>query len=71
MTNKKFEKNYVIRGKIRLETGLHIGGLKETVKIGGIDNPVITYVDPETGEAIPYIPGSSIKGKLRSLLELK
>ncbi len=35
------------------------------MEIGGIDNPVIK--DPRTG--LPYIPGSSLKGKLRSLLE--
>lgn len=58
-------------GKIRLtsninvETGLHIGGGGETLTIGGIDKPVIR--DPLT--RYPYLPGSSIKGKLRSILE--
>lgn len=55
-----------IRGKIYLKTGLHIGGGTEGIEIGGIDNPVIK--DPKTG--YPYIPGSSLKGKMRSLLEL-
>lgn len=55
-----------IRGKIYLKTGLHIGGGTEGIEIGGIDNPVIK--DPKTG--YPYIPGSSLKGKIRSLLEL-
>ncbi len=55
----------IVRGKIRLKTGLHIGAQRETMEIGGIDNPVIK--DPITG--LPYIPGSSLKGKLRSLLE--
>lgn len=54
-----------ITGKIRLLSGLHIGAGKDSVEIGGIDNPVIKH--PHTGE--PYIPGSSIKGKLRFLLE--
>jgi len=54
-----------IRGLIRLRSGLHIGAGKDSVEIGGIDNPVIKH--PFTGE--PYIPGSSIKGKLRFLLE--
>ncbi|MCX7679132.1 MAG: type III-A CRISPR-associated RAMP protein Csm3 [Spirochaetes bacterium] len=54
-----------ITGKIKLLTGLHIGAGSETIEIGGIDNPVIK--DPRTG--LPYIPGSSIKGKMRSLLE--
>ena len=58
-------------GKCRLtsvllvETGLHIGGGGETLSIGGLDKPVIR--DPLT--QYPYLPGSSIKGKLRSILE--
>ncbi|GJQ48198.1 MAG: type III-A CRISPR-associated RAMP protein Csm3 [Candidatus Kuenenia stuttgartiensis] len=54
-----------ILGKIKCETGLHIGGSKEKMDIGGIDAPVMR--DPLTRE--PYIPGSSLKGKLRSLFE--
>lgn len=52
---------------ITLESGLHIGGPTETVKIGGIDNPVIR--NPIT--QLPYIPGSSLKGRFRMALELK
>lgn len=48
-----------------LETGLHIGGGGENLDIGGLDKPVIR--DPLTRQ--PYLPGSSIKGKLRSILE--
>ena len=47
--------------QIVVETGLHIGGT-ETYEIGGIDNVVIKLPD-----GMPYIPGSSIKGKLRSI----
>ncbi|AUS99810.1 type III-A CRISPR-associated RAMP protein Csm3 [Nostoc sp. CENA543] len=47
------------------ETGLHIGGGGENLDIGGLDKPVIR--DPLT--KYPYLPGSSIKGKLRSILE--
>jgi CRISPR-associated protein Csm3 len=60
-----------LAGKIRIEsillveTGLHIGGGGETLDIGGLDKPVIR--DPLTQQ--PYLPGSSIKGKLRSILE--
>lgn len=54
-----------ISGKIELLTGLHIGGGDAEMHIGGTDNPVIK--NPFTQE--PYIPGSSIKGKMRSLLE--
>lgn len=48
-------------------TGVRIGGSKEEIEIGGIDNPIIR--DPVSKE--PYLPGSSLKGKLRSLLEYK
>jgi CRISPR-associated protein Csm3 len=54
-----------ITGKIVLVTGLHIGAGNEEVHIGGIDNSVIKH--PHTQQ--PYIPGSSLKGKMRSLLE--
>lgn len=53
-----------INGKIEALTGLSIGGSKTDTVIGGIDNGVI-----KTSENIPYIPGSSIKGKMRSLTE--
>jgi len=49
------------------ETGLRIGGSTESIEIGGMENPIIRH--PITGE--PYIPGSSLKGKVRSLLEYK
>lgn len=48
-----------------VETGLHIGGGGENLNIGGLDKPVIR--DPLT--QYPYLPGTSIKGKLRSILE--
>ncbi len=54
-----------IKAILIVKTGLHIGGSKDEIKIGGIDNPVIK--NPLTNE--PYIPGSSLKGKIRSLLE--
>jgi CRISPR-associated protein Csm3 len=54
-----------IKGKIVVKTGLHIGAGNDKVEIGGIDMPVVK--NPITRE--PYIPGSSIKGKMRSLLE--
>ncbi|RLC81569.1 MAG: type III-A CRISPR-associated RAMP protein Csm3 [Chloroflexi bacterium] len=63
----KLKGKYIISGKIYCKTGLHIGGTAEGFEIGGIDNPVIR--DPLTD--LPYIPGSSLKGKLRSLLEWK
>lgn len=58
---------YRINFEIELLTGLHIGGSSDTFDIGGADSTVIK--NPFTKE--PYIPGSSIKGKLRSLLTQK
>jgi|UniRef100_A0A7C3WRJ9 CRISPR-associated protein Csm3 len=55
----------IIKGKIILKTGLHIGSGNMEMQIGGTDNPVIKH--PYTNE--PYIPGSSLKGKIRSLVE--
>lgn len=63
--NYKFSGKYIIKADLRCLTGLHIGGTDEGFEIGGMDNPVIK--DPITG--YPYIPGSSLKGKMRSLLE--
>ena len=54
-----------ISGKIVVKTGLHIGAGNEKVETGGMDNPIIR--NPLTNE--PYIPGSSIKGRMRSLIE--
>ena len=61
------EKHVLIQGTIILRSGTRIGGSKEELEIGGMDNPVIR--DPVTKE--PYIPGSSLKGKLRSLIEYR
>lgn len=60
-----FAGKYIIKTDLKCLTGLHIGGTDEGFEIGGMDNPVIK--DPITG--YPYIPGSSLKGKMRSLLE--
>ncbi len=63
----KLKKIKVIKGRIFCETGLHIGGSQDEIEIGGVDLPVIKH--PITKE--PYIPGSSLKGKMRSTLERK
>jgi CRISPR-associated protein Csm3 len=56
-----------LEGTITLKSGLHIGSGNMEMKIGGTDSPVIKH--PHTLE--PYIPGSSLKGKVRSLLEME
>lgn len=56
-----------ITGTLKCETGLHIGGSADQIEIGGVDLPIIKH--PVNGE--PFIPGSSLKGKMRSQLEKK
>jgi len=63
---EKLVKKIKIQTSITLVTGLHIGGSSDNVEIGGIDNPVIKLA---TRGNEPYIPGSSLKGKMRCLLE--
>ena len=53
-----------INAILRLETGLHIGGASDFAPIGAVDSPFIR--DPYTKQ--PIIPGSSLKGKVRTLL---
>ena len=55
----------IVKGKIRLLTGLHIGAGNDDIHIGGIDNQVV-----KDSDGMPYIPGSSLKGKIRCLLEI-
>lgn len=54
-----------LTGQIELVSGLHIGSGNTEMHIGGTDNPIIK--NPVNSQ--PYIPGSSLKGKMRSLLE--
>lgn len=61
----KINKRVKITYRLKVKTGLHIGGSKGVYGIGGLDSPVIK--NPVTNE--PIIPGSSIKGKIRMLLE--
>lgn len=63
----KLEKKLIYTGKVILKTGLHIGGTNAALNIGGPDN----FVVRNPINKIPYIPGSSLKGKLRSLIEIK
>ena len=58
-------KVHVLHAELVCRSGVHIGASDSEMHIGGIDNAVVKH--PLTQE--PYIPGSSIKGKVRSLLE--
>ena len=62
----QLHKKLIISGTMTLITGLRIGDSKDNVDIGGVDMPVVRRKDNNQ----PYIPGSSIKGKIRSLLEV-
>lgn len=57
----------VIKGKIEVITGMHIGTGGEFSAIGTADSPVIKDILTD----LPIIPGSSLKGKLRSVLAKK
>lgn len=63
-TELKFVGKLILEGDLHCETGLHIGAGKGSQEIGGADNPVV-----KDAFGRPYIPGSSLRGKLRSLLE--
>ena len=54
----------VIKCRMKVLTGMHIGGSSTFSAIGAVDSPVIR--DSLTGE--PMLPGSSLKGKMRTLL---
>jgi CRISPR-associated protein Csm3 len=54
-----------IKGKIIAKTGLHIGGNSVGMSIGSTDNVVVR--NPFNNQ--PYIPGSSLRGKMRALME--
>lgn len=66
MSTIKLEKKIIYTGTITLKTGLHIGGTNAALNIGGPDKFVVR--NPINN--IPYIPGSSLKGKMRSLIEI-
>ncbi len=55
----------IIKGEIVAETGLMIGSSSAGLEIGGTDKQIIR----NPANKMPYIPGSSLKGKMRSLLE--
>jgi len=63
--NIKLHGRVFIQAEVEAVTGLHIGGSSEGMEIGGVDNSVIR----DTVTQRPYIPGSSLRGKMRSQLE--
>jgi CRISPR-associated protein Csm3 len=63
-TELKLIGKLILEGELHCETGLHIGAGKGSLEIGGADNPVV-----KDSSGRPYVPGSSLRGRLRSLLE--
>jgi CRISPR-associated protein Csm3 len=63
-TQLKLVGKLILSADLHCETGLHIGAGKGSLEIGGADNPVV-----KDAFGLPYIPGSSLRGRLRSLLE--
>jgi len=63
-TQLKLIGKLILSGELHCETGLHIGAGKGSLEIGGADNPVV-----KDAFGMPYVPGSSLRGRLRSLLE--
>jgi CRISPR-associated protein Csm3 len=63
--SKSLDKKIAFNGTLTLLSGLHIGDSNDHVDIGGVDRTLVRR--PDNGQ--PYIPGSSLKGKIRSLLE--
>ena len=63
----KLIKKIKYTGELTLMTGLHVGGTNTSLGIGGVDSAIVR----NPIDNLPYIPGSTIKGKMRSLLEMK
>src|SRR6201988_2215846 len=63
-TELKFIGKLILSADLNWGSGLHIGAGKGSLEIGGADNPVV-----KDAFGRPYVPGSSLRGKLRSLLE--
>ena len=63
--DRRLRGNALLSGAISVKTGLHIGAPEGPMRIGGIDKQVVR--DPVSQH--PFIPGTSLRGKLRSILE--
>src|SRR5471032_792143 len=63
-TELKLIGKLILEGEMHCESGLHVGAGKGSLEIGGADNPVV-----KDAQGRPYVPGSSLRGRIRSLLE--
>jgi CRISPR-associated protein Csm3 len=64
MAFEKLEERLVLSGKVEALTPIHIGSGKGERDIGEVDLPILRQPS-----GVPYIPGSSLKGKVRSEAE--
>jgi len=63
-TELKLVGKLILEGELHCDTGLHVGAGKGSLEIGGADNPVV-----KDAFGRPYVPGSTLRGRIRSLLE--
>ena len=63
-TELKLIGKLILEGEMHCQTGLHIGAGKGSLEIGGADNPVV-----KDSHGRPYVPGSTLRGRVRALLE--
>ncbi len=63
-TELKLIGKLIVEGEMHCETGLHVGAGKGSLEIGGADNPVV-----KDAHGRPYVPGSTLRGRIRALLE--
>jgi CRISPR-associated protein Csm3 len=63
-TELKLIGKLILEGEMHCETGLHVGVGKGSLEIGGADNPVV-----KDAHGRPYVPGSTLRGRVRALLE--
>jgi CRISPR-associated protein Csm3 len=63
-TELKLIGKLILEGEMHCETGLHVGAGKGSLEIGGADNPVV-----KDAHGRPYVPGSTLRGRVRALLE--
>lgn len=64
MVFEKLEERFILEGSLALKTPLHIGSPKTEIDITQVDLPILRDTQEQ-----PYVPGSSLKGKVRSEAE--
>lgn len=65
----KYENQWIITGVITTESGLKIGGGQNAAAYSLSSSPVVQSYDSERNIYLPMLPGSSLKGIIRSGME--